>query len=141
MDDRDTEARFAVADARTDTKFAEIRGDINTTLAEFRTDMQSSLAALAGRIDATNAKLDTVIAYTAGIKSTIVVTGIGSAIAVAGLVAAMLAYGSQLFGVGMDLGTVADAAARRAVEQALAVRSASGTEPTTPPAEPSGQAP
>lgn len=97
------DAKIATSRAESDTKFAQLRGDFH---AEFAT--------LRGEIKATNAKLDTVISYTSGTKATIVVTGIASAFAMAGLILAALAFAGDRFGAGMDVSAIADAAVERA---------------------------
>lgn len=101
------DAKIAVAEARTDTKFAELRIDLK--------GISVSLAALEG------------------IKSTVIVTGITSVLAVGLLLVAVLTFGNDRFGSGVEAGALANEAARRAVELVLP-RQSLGTVDQTPTA-------
>lgn len=118
------DARVAAAEARTDTKFAQVLARIETLGAELRGDTK-----------AVNSKLDGVVAYTAGTKSTILATAIGSVIAITALILGVLAYGGDRFGAGADISGIIDEAATRAVEQALPRQNLGviGAHPSTPP--------
>ncbi|HEX2256707.1 MAG TPA: hypothetical protein VHG92_08420 [Afifellaceae bacterium] len=93
---------ITASEARTDAKFAEVLGRMETMGAE-----------LMGEIKALNGKIETVATYTAGTKGTIIATGVG----VVALLIGILAFGDQLFGLGLSSSEVADQAARRAVEE------------------------
>lgn len=98
------ELRVAASEARTDTKFAQLLGSIETMKAE-----------LGGELKALNARIAGLEGNVSGMRFWIVGTGI----AVLALTVTILSFGNDRFGLGVDLGTVADEAARRAVEQAL----------------------
>jgi hypothetical protein len=91
--------------------------DAKIEAAESRIDVK--FAQLLAEMQATSAKLESVAASTANLRSTVVVTGFAGGLAIIGIVAAMLAYGGRVFGAGVDASTVASQAARRAVEQAF----------------------
>ena len=74
------DAKVAAAEARTDTKFAEVLGELKAIKAS-----------------------------TSGLKTTVILTGIG-AIAV---VVAIIAYGGSMFGTGLSVDTIAQHAAER----------------------------
>ena len=101
---RELEAEIAASEARTDAKFAELRMDMNHIADDLRIEM----AKIAVRLSAFE-----------GLKSTVIVTGISSALAVGVLALAVVAFGNDRFGSGMDASAVADRAAQRAVELAL----------------------
>lgn len=108
-------AKFAETRAEFNTKFAETRAEFNTKFAEMRAESDKQFAELRGELGEIRASLVPL----AGLRSTIVVTGISSVIALAALLLGLLAYGGDRFGAGLEMSAVADAAARRAVEQAL----------------------
>jgi hypothetical protein len=84
----EVDAKIAAAEARTDTKFAQMMGELKV--------IENS---------------------TAGLKGTILVTTIGTGIAVVGLVAGIFGWGSAMFGVGMDADSIARQAAQKVGEQ------------------------
>jgi hypothetical protein len=104
MTREEVDAKLETVEARTDAKFAQLIGEFDTKLAGLRGDMLEIKASLAPL---------------AGLKSTIVITSISSVIALAALLLGLLAYGGDRFGAGIEMSTVANEAARRAVEQAL----------------------
>lgn len=104
------DAKIAAAEARTDTKFAELMGELKL----LRSDLSGDFKAIEARI----AHVET---STSGIKSTVVTTGIVTAVAVLGLVVAIFGWGSQMFGVGMTADSVAKQAAQ-AVQQSTSVQ-------------------
>lgn len=95
------DAKIAAAEARTDTKFAQLMGELATMRAEIN-----------GRLDGLGTKVQHVENSTAGIKTTVIVT----AIAALGLTVAVMAYGSQWFGLGMDAQQVADRSAQTSAQ-------------------------
>ena len=107
------DAKIAAAEAPTDTKFAELRIELR--------GISVSLAAIEG------------------IKSTVVLTGITSVLAIGAIVIGILAFGNDRFGAGMDASALANQAASRAVELALP-RQNLGTVNPTPSPSPSGAA-
>jgi hypothetical protein len=84
----ETELRIQLSESRTETKFAELIGHIDQGFSEIRGEMRS-----------TNARLDGVERSTAGIKATVILTGIASV----ALVVAILAFGQQWFGIGVSV--------------------------------------
>lgn len=86
----EVDAKIAASEARTDTKFAEMMGELRVI----------------------STRLDHVEKSTSGIKSTVISTGVVTAVAVLALVTAIFGWGSQMFGVGMN----ADSVARQAAE-------------------------
>ena len=90
----------------TSTDMSEGLMDAKVAAAEARTD---------AKFEALRGDLKAIAASTSGIKTTVVGTGI----AVVAIVIAVLAYGGDRFGAGMDISGIIDAAAKRAVQQAL----------------------
>lgn len=80
------DAKIAAAEARTDTKFAELLGELKLI----------------------NQRMEHVERSTSGMRSTVIGTGIG----VVAVVIAIMAYGAQWFGLGMDAQQVAERAAQ-----------------------------
>lgn len=91
----EVDAKIAAAEARTETKFATAKGELT-----------ASHAAIMGELRAIEKS-------TAGIKTTVVVTGI----AAVGLVVAIFGWGSQMFGTGMDVQSVSDHSAKNVLQQ------------------------
>jgi RNA 3'-terminal phosphate cyclase len=85
------DAKIAAAEARTDTKFAELLGEMRLM----------------------NQRLDHVEKSTSGMRSTVIGTGIG----VVAVAIAVMAYGAQWFGVGMDAQQVSERAAASALSK------------------------
>lgn len=85
------DAKIAASEARSDTKFAELLGELRLM----------------------NQRLDHVERSTSGMRSTVIGTGIG----VVAVVIAVMAYGAQWFGVGMDAQQVSERAAQSALEK------------------------
>lgn len=96
------EAKIAAAEARTDTKFAEFMGELRV---------------INKRLDHMDATQSRVEASTSSLKTTIVTTTIGAAIGAVALVVGIFGWGSQMFGVGMDAGSIATQSAKTAVER------------------------
>lgn len=92
------DAKIAAAEARTDTKFAELRGDLKA-----------------------------ISASTSGLKATVITTVVGTGIAVLAVTIAVIAYGGQMFGSGLDASTAAREAAAE-VEQRYAAERQQQTE-------------
>jgi len=86
----------AASEARTEAKLVTALSEFRVSLAELRGDLREMKASLAG-------------------KGTVIVTGI----AVAGVLLAALALGSQWFGLGVDSSAIADAAADRAAKSVI----------------------
>ena len=91
-----TEFRIELAKARTDKKFADVLGEMRTGFA---------------RLDA---RLDAVERATSEIKATVIGTGIAGAV----LVIAVLAYGQTWFGIGVSARDVVKAAVAEHRQQA-----------------------
>lgn len=126
MTREEIDARMEAVEVRTDTKFAELIGEFNAKFAETRAEFNTKFAETRAESDKQFAELQgelgeirASLVPLAGLRSTIVVTGISSVIALAALLLGLLAYGGDRFGAGLEMSAVADAAARRAVEQAL----------------------
>jgi hypothetical protein len=98
------DAKIAASEARTGERFAELRGDFARSFEELRGDMKEIRASLMPL---------------AGLKATVVVTGVTSVLAMAAIVIGLLAYGGDRFGAGTDISGIIDRAATRAVMQAL----------------------
>jgi hypothetical protein len=98
------DAKIAASEARTGERFAQLRGDFFREFEALRGDLKEVRASLVPL---------------AGLKSTVVVTGVTSVLAMAAIVIGILAYGGDRFGAGADIGGIIDKAATRAVEQAL----------------------
>lgn len=94
------DAKIAGSEARIDTKFAQLLGELTTMRAEIK-----------GSLDTVSARVEHVEKATAGVKTTVIVT----AIAAMGLTVAIMAYGSQWFGLGMDAQQIAGKASSSAI--------------------------
>lgn len=99
------DAKIAASEARTDAKFSEMIGQLSTMRAE-----------LGGKLDTMNARSEHVEKSTAGIKTTVIVT----AIAALGLTVAIMAFGSQWFGLGMDAQQISQRSAQTAIDSSKA---------------------
>ena len=76
------------------------------------TALDTKLAGAQTEIAVFNERMSSVESYVRGVKGTVIATGI----AVVGLTVAVLAYGGQWFGIGMDASAVAQQAAERALK-------------------------
>lgn len=92
------DTKFQLAESRTETRFVELNGKL---------DRLSEVA-----VESRDAARNT--------KATVVVTAIGSVLAILAVMIAVLAFGSQWFGLGLD----ASAAAQQGAERALATYTA-----------------
>lgn len=99
------DAKIAAAEARGATALATAMGEVRVEFAALRGDIREVKASMAS-------------------KGTVVVTAISLFFGIAGLLIAFLTFGGQWFGLGMDAGTVAQAAAERAL---------SAHQPVAPP--------
>lgn len=106
-------ALIGAAEARTDAKVVQAVSDLRIAIGELKGDLQGEFKALR--------------AATVG-KTTLVVT----ALSLFGAIAALLAYGSQLFGQGLDASTVAESAAVKAIREAPPYRPAAAPAPAPP---------
>jgi hypothetical protein len=87
----EVDAKIAAAEARTDTKFAEMMGELK------------------------------LISYTTrGLKTTIITTGIATVIGLGALTIGVMAYGGQMFGLGLDTDEIVQRAAEAAGKQSAA---------------------
>jgi hypothetical protein len=93
MSREEVDAKIEASEARTDTKFAQLMGEMKAGFARMDERM--------GAIERS----------TAGIKATVIVTGI----AIVGLVVAVMAYGSDRIGLGASISDIAANAARQTV--------------------------
>ena len=100
-------ARLEAVDARVDARFERIVGEVRAGNAE-----------LAGRIEAASA------------KSLDKWTAITIALAAVALIYAMLAFGGDMFGLGIDAREVARQAAAEAVQQARPSGTPTATDPS-----------
>lgn len=100
MDQSLVDAKIAASEARTDAKFAELRGDMRTGFADIRTDFAGILGEIKEMRADIGGRLDHVEKATSGLRANIWF----AAIAAVGLVAAMLAWGGDQFGRGLDIG-------------------------------------
>ena len=91
----ETELRIQLAEMRTDKKFAEMVGE-----------MRAGFAELDGRIDRLADRVGALERSIAGVKPTVIATGI-AAVAV---VVAMMSYGQTWFGIGVSTRDVVKAA-------------------------------
>jgi len=94
----EAELRISVSEARTDTKFAEFLGRTEAGFQTLRGEMQTGFASLRGEIQALNVRVDAIEKSTAGLRTTIIGTGI----ATVAVLIAVLAYGQTWFGIGVS---------------------------------------
>ncbi|NKE77834.1 hypothetical protein [Ochrobactrum sp. MC-1LL] len=99
----EVDAKIAAAEARTDTKFAQMMGELTTMRAEIN-----------GKFETLSTRLDHVEGATKGMRSTVIGTGIG----VVAVIIAVMAYGAQWFGLGVDTQSISDQAAKNVLIQA-----------------------
>lgn len=95
------DGKFAAVDA----KFAGMESRFGNMDAKL-SGMQTDIAVL-------NTRMSNIEGNVSGLKGTVITTGI----AVVALTVAVLAYGGQWFGMGMDASAVAEQAAERALEK------------------------
>ena len=87
MADELTELRTQLAEAKTDKKFSDMLGEVRTGFAEIQ-----------GEIGKLNSRIEHIEKTTAGIKTTVVGTGV----ALAALIIGVLTYGQTWFGIGVS---------------------------------------
>jgi hypothetical protein len=113
MADENADLRAELAEARTDKKFAEMLGEVRSGFA----NIDAKFAALDGRIGALEGRVDARLSAleraTAGIKPTIIVTGL----AVAALMVGVLTYGQTWFGIGGSTRDVVRSAVSEYIQQ------------------------
>lgn len=97
------DAKIEASEARTDTKFAQMMGELTTMRAEIN-----------GKFETLSTRLDHVEGATKGMRSTVIGTGIG----VVAVIIAVMAYGAQWFGLGLDSQSISDQAAKNVLIQA-----------------------
>lgn len=95
MADEITDLRAQLAEAKTDKKFADMLGEVRAGFA---------------RVDG---RLSGLERQTAGVKSTVILTGL----AVAALMLAVLTYGQAWFGIGISTRDVVKSAVSEYVQQ------------------------
>ena len=89
------DAKIATSEARTDTKFARLEGKLDLVLG------QATAAHEAAR----------------GLKTTIIATGLGTVLALAALLMAVVTYGDAIFSRGMSVRDVVKAVAQEQAER------------------------
>jgi hypothetical protein len=97
-------AQLAASEARTDAKFEKLLGKLDIRLANLNFTIGESKDSLAPL---------------KGLKTTMVLIATTTVIVITALMLALLYYGNDRFGAGMDASAIANEAAKRAVEQAL----------------------
>jgi hypothetical protein len=102
MDDDNADLRAQLAEARTDKKFADMLGEVRV-----------GFASIEGKISALDGRLSALERATAGIKPTIILTGL----AVAALMVATLTYGQTWFGIGVSARDVVKSAVAEYISQ------------------------
>ena len=100
MDGDLVDAKIAASEARTDAKFAELRGDMRAGFSDIRTEFASILGEIKEMRADIGGRLDHVEKATTGLRANIWF----AAIAAVGLVAAILAWGGDQFGRGLEIG-------------------------------------
>lgn len=129
MTPAEIDAKIAASEARTAEKFAELRGDFNARFAEIvggiaalRADLSGQIqtliarvAAVEMRVGAVEARVEGVEKSTAGLRSTVITTGIGAV----AIVLATLAIAYQMFGLGLDADAIAEEAATAAADRVI----------------------
>jgi hypothetical protein len=121
------DAKIAASEARGDVRFVELKAHI---------DAQG--AAIAKEVAVMSTRLGGVEGYVSGLKSTVIITGVSIFFGVAALLVAVLAYGGQWFGLGLDTSQVVDQAADRAIAR-YAEKAAAAAPVVIPTVTPSGK--
>lgn len=114
---RELDANREADAAKTDVKFERLIGEMRVMHSEIRGDISRTEAKLSGEIGALNARVGGVEKYTAGTKTTIIAAVVGSFLGILAIMLAAINYGSDMFGVGLNAGDVADRAAKTAIER------------------------
>lgn len=110
------DAKIAASEARADTKFTEVLRHIDGQTAT----LEKSIAGLDARLDGRagtfekeiavlGTRMEAVERSTSGIKTTVIGTGV----ALAALIVGVLAFGDQLFGLGLSASDIAERAAQK----------------------------
>jgi hypothetical protein len=118
----DSDQKFAQLRSDSDQKFAQLRSDSDLRFAQVLGGIETMKAELGGKLDTLGARVDglhhrlsLVEGYAAGMKFWVIGTGV----AVLGLTVAIPAFGNDRLSLGAELSTIAEEAARRAVESML----------------------
>jgi hypothetical protein len=116
MDDETADLRAQLAEARTDKKFADMLGEVRIGFAGIEAKIgtlegriegkigtlegriEGKIGTLDGKISALDGRLSALEQSVAGIKPTIILTGL----AVAALMIGVLTYGQAWFGIGVS---------------------------------------
>jgi hypothetical protein len=89
--------------------------DLSIQVSEARTD--SKFAELLGEMKVIGARLDAIERATSGIKATVIGTAVVAGIGIIGVLIAILGYGQQWLGVGLNITEVSEKAATAAVQR------------------------
>lgn len=101
------DAKLEAAEGRTEARFAELKGDVNARFAEMRGDMDVRFSQMNGKVDLLAHKIDgltqlvdstlkVVASENKSTRSTMIVTGIGSVLAVLALIITLWAAGLSM---------------------------------------------
>jgi hypothetical protein len=104
---------FAALNGRIDVLNAKIDGKIDMLNAKIDGKIDGMAAVLGVRIDALSARIDAVERSIAGMKATVILTGLGAVAVVIGV----LAYGQTWFGIGATTRDIVKAAVAEYVQQ------------------------
>lgn len=136
MEEGLVDAKIAAAEARTDAKFATMQGDVRTGFAELAGKMDLILARIDGSNRETASLREEIKETKAAVRSennstriTMIVTAFGSVLAILGILAAMLAFGGDQLGRGVDWRDKVQST----VDQAIQQRTTPPSAPAQPP--------
>jgi hypothetical protein len=154
-DELDT--KIALSEARTDVKFAQLIGKIDSGITEIRGELRTMTAHLDGTVSSLNTRLDgmptglntrldqaktfadyrfgVLEKFTSGIKTTVIVTGVSTALGVLAIVVGILSYGQQWFGIGVSTRDLIRATISEVQAQAHSQGPPPSPAPTAPPAK------
>lgn len=96
------DAKIEAAEARTDTKFAQVIGE---------------LGKIGTRLDHVESGMRDTRDSVSALKSAMIVTAVGSVLAIAGLFYAALQNGNGMFGTGLNVQAISDHSAQNAIAQ------------------------
>lgn len=125
-------ARIAATEARTDAKLADMLRHSDAKFAEMMGKLETSTAVTAERFNAMQSELHNVTRATQSAKNTFIVTAIGSVLAIAALIVALLSFGGQMFSSGMSAKDIIS----KTVSETVNTLDRSGQTPGKTPAPP-----
>lgn len=126
-------AMIAASEARNETKLTRVEGKIDTLTATITAAINANAAAHVSQFEALRDKISAADQYNRDSRFFVIGTVLTSAFAVAGLVVALATYGDALFGRGMNVRDVVQAAVKDLREAQQGSAPPTSQQPASPP--------